>query len=322
MTAFLSEKMSEPQQPPWIRVRVPRGGSCKFLRDLKSAAGLNTVCESALCPNIGECWRAGHATFMIMGNGCTRNCAFCGVGNEPEPVCKDEPRRVAEAVRSMNLRHAVVTSVTRDDLADGGAGYFAATIRELRKICPDTSIEVLIPDFGGSRAALETVLAAGPDIMGHNMETVCRLYSTVRPGADYRRSLALLARAGRQKPSCITKSGLMLGLGETRDEIEEIIRDIRGAGVQVLTIGQYLRPGRANIAVAEYVHPETFARIQSFAKQQGFSWVAAGPLVRSSYQAASQARALGIAYGCKNGSSSGVQQTVSGSAGISEQEMK
>ncbi|MFP4650484.1 MAG: lipoyl synthase, partial [Desulfobacterales bacterium] len=264
------------------------------LRTLKAASGLHTVCESALCPNISECWNSGHATFMIMGDGCTRNCGFCAVGNSPEPLYPHEPALVAEAIASMGLDHAVVTSVTRDDLSDGGAYHFAAAIREIRKKCPYAGIEVLVPDFNGSLGALETVLAAGPDIVGHNVETVPGLYPEVRPQADYRQSLRLLSAVKEKRPSCVTKSGLMLGLGETIDEVRKTIREIRAAGVQILTMGQYLKPGPANLEVKDYVPPETFAHLKSFALDTGFAAVESGPLVRSSYGAARQARALGI----------------------------
>jgi lipoic acid synthetase len=290
-----------PAKPPWIRVAAPGGENYETVRCLKAAAGLHTVCESALCPNIAECWHAGHATFMIMGNGCTRNCRFCGIGGRPQPLDKDEPRRVAKAVTAMGLNHAVVTSVTRDDLPDGGAGHFAATIAEIRKNCPNTGIEVLIPDFAASRRALETVLAAGPDVVGHNMETTARLYPTVRPVADYRQSLSLLRTAKQISPACITKSGFMLGLGETMDEIRQTIADIRAAGVQVLTMGQYLKPGPQNMDVAEYFSPEIFAQLKQYAKEAGFALVESGPFVRSSYRAAAQAEALGIIRTPKSG---------------------
>ncbi|MGM0788132.1 MAG: lipoyl synthase [Thermodesulfobacteriota bacterium] len=282
------------RKPPWIRVAAPGGRNYEILRSMKADSGLHTVCESALCPNISECWNAGHATFMIMGDGCTRNCRFCGVGSTPEPLSGYEPALVAEAIVSMGLDHAVVTSVTRDDLADGGAGHFAATIREIRKKCPSAGIEVLVPDFKGNRSALETVLGAGPDILGHNIETVPRLYPEVRPQANYRQSLSLLSAVKEKKPSCVTKSGFMMGLGETIDEIRQTIREIKAAGVQMLTIGQYLKPGPANIEVKDYVLPETFAQLKSFALDTGFAAVESGPLVRSSYGAARQARALGI----------------------------
>ena len=292
---------SRPAKPPWIRVAAPGGENYQALRRLKAASGLNTVCESALCPNISECWQAGHATFMILGNGCTRNCRFCGVGGRPQPLDKDEPRRVARAVFAMGLDHAVVTSVTRDDLSDGGAGHFAATIEEIRKNCPNTGIEVLIPDFAASRRALEPVLAAGPDVVGHNMETTARLYPTVRPAADYQQSLALLRAVGHLRPECITKSGFMLGLGETMDEIRQTIADIRAAGVQVLTMGQYLKPGPQNMDVTEYFSPEIFAQLKQYAKEAGFALAESGPLVRSSYRAAAQAEALGIIRTPKSG---------------------
>ncbi len=281
-------------KPPWIRVRMASGKSVEAIRRQKAASNLHTVCESALCPNIGECWQAGHATFMIMGDGCTRHCAFCGVGSLPLPLALDEPRRVAEAVAALGLKHAVVTSVTRDDLADGGAAHFAATIEEIRERCPDVTVEVLIPDFGGSRQALQTVLAARPEIVGHNIETVRRLYPVVRPQADFKQSLQLLARIKELAPGCITKSGFMVGLGESMGEIYETIGEIRAAGADILTIGQYLCPGPENIPVAEYVLPERFAALKAVALETGFLRVESGPLVRSSYRAAEAAAALGI----------------------------
>ncbi|MBS0014590.1 MAG: lipoyl synthase [Desulfobacterales bacterium] len=292
---------SRPAKPPWIRVAAPGGENYQSVRRLKAACGLHTVCESALCPNIAECWHSGHATFMIMGSGCTRNCRFCGVGRRPQPLDTDEPRRVARAVAAMGLNHAVVTSVTRDDLSDGGASHFAATIKEIRKNCPDTGIEVLIPDFEASHRALETVLAAGPDIVGHNVETVARLYPAVRPMADYRQSLSLLCTVKQINPACITKSGFMLGLGETMDEIRQTIKDIQSAGAQVLTLGQYLKPGPENMDVVKYFPPEVFAQLKQFAMETGFALAESGPLVRSSYRAAAQAEALGIIRAPKSG---------------------
>ncbi|MFO8111271.1 MAG: lipoyl synthase [Desulfosalsimonadaceae bacterium] len=283
------------QKPPWIRVRMASGKSVQNIRRLKAASNLHTVCESALCPNIGECWQAGHATFMIMGDGCTRNCAFCGVGGRPLPLAPEEPGRVAEAVAALGLNHVVVTSVTRDDLADGGAGHFASTIKKIRDRCQNATVEVLVPDFGGNRQALQTVLAARPDIVGHNIETVRRLYPVVRPKADFEQSLRLLSGIKARAPGCITKSGFMVGIGETMTEIHDTIREIRAAGVDILTIGQYLRPGLENIPVAEYVLPETFAALKTAALEKGFLRVESGPLVRSSYRAAEAAAALGIA---------------------------
>lgn len=282
----------EPAKPAWIRVRLPCGPAYDAVRDLKHRKQLHTVCESALCPNIGECWEMGHATFMILGGGCTRNCRFCAVGDQQEAPDPDEPRRVAEAVRRMGLKHAVITSVTRDDLSDGGAGLFAETIITIRRISPEITVEVLIPDFQGSRAALDTVMAAGPDILGHNVETVSRIYPRARPKADYQQSLTLLKNAKTIDPEMVTKSGIMVGLGETESELLETIAQIRAAGVDILTLGQYLRPGPAHLPVRRYYPPAEFESLKARAKNMGFSWVEAGPLVRSSYRAERQARAL------------------------------
>lgn len=285
-------------KPPWIRVRLPRQDQVQSIRDLKNRQRLHTICESALCPNIGECWAMGHATFMILGNGCTRHCAFCGVAKDPQPVDEAEPKRVFEAVRAMGLKHAVITSVTRDDLSDGGASHFASTIYQIRKTCADTTIEVLIPDFTGSRKSIETVMAACPDILGHNMETVSRLYPKVRPGADFIRSLTLLKTVKLIAPEMITKSGIMVGLGETFDEIFETMDMIQAAGVDILTIGQYLRPRAGNAPVEHYYHPDEFTMFKDAAMNLGFLWVESGPLVRSSYRAGQQARALCRRKGC------------------------
>ncbi len=296
--------LQDPPKPSWIRVRLPCGPAFESLRELKNRKRLKTVCESALCPNMGECWPMGHATFMILGDGCTRNCRFCAVGNQPRPLDDREPRRVAEAVSQMGLRHAVITSVTRDDLADGGAGMFADTIFEIRNICPKTSVEILIPDFQGSRSALDHVQAARPDILGHNVETVPALYSMARPQADYQQSLSLLARAKRGSRQMIVKSGIMVGLGETYAQLFETIKQIRDTGTDILTIGQYLRPGREHLPVIRYYPPEAFESLKSEAENMGFSWVEAGPLVRSSYRAERQARALcGTGTGSVAGSS-------------------
>jgi lipoic acid synthetase len=249
--------------------------------------GLHSVCRSAACPNQGECWSQGTATFMILGDRCSRDCAFCNVGHgllaPPDPV---EPSAVAAAVRELGLRHAVVTSVTRDDLADGGAAQFAATVTAIRAAAPGCRVELLIPDLRGERKALASILAACPDVLGHNLETVPRLYATARAGADYRRSLALLAAARELVPELPTKSGLMLGLGEERDELLTVLSDLRAAGVGMLTLGQYLQPTRSHLPVARFLLPEEFAELRQTALAMGFARVAAGPLVRSSYHAA------------------------------------
>ena len=247
---------------------------------------LNTVCQSAKCSNRGECFASGTATFLIMGDACTRGCRFCAVATRaPEPLDPDEPRRVAEAAARLGLRHVVVTTVTRDDVPDGGAAHFVAVIEALRDVLPDAAVEVLTSDFAGRLESVDTVAAARPDVFNHNLETVPRLYATVRPGADYARSLRVLERVRLTQPDLPTKSGLMLGLGETADEIREVMRDLREQGVTMLTLGQYLRPSRAHLPIAEYVHPSVFAELARDAYELGFSAVASAPYVRSSYHA-------------------------------------
>lgn len=249
--------------------------------------GLHTVCESAACPNIGECWNQRTATFMILGNVCTRRCGFCAVlKGPPLPVDYDEPRRVAEAVARLRLRHAVITSVNRDDRKDGGAELFALTIRAIRERVPECRVEVLVPDFQGSHAAVDLVLEARPDVFNHNVETVPRLYRQVRLGARYERSLDILAYARRRCPDLVTKSGLMLGLGETTEEVLAVMRDLAERDVNVLTLGQYLSPSPAHLPVARFVPPEEFAELAEAGRRMGFRRVIAGPLVRSSYHAA------------------------------------
>lgn len=253
---------------------------------LVEAARLNTVCRSADCPNIGECWRAGTATFMILGDTCTRNCRFCAVGHgEPWPVDDTEPERVAAAVAKLGIKHAVITSVTRDDLPDGGASVFAATITRIRSLAPKCGIEVLIPDFKGYEAPLKTVLAARPEVLDHNVETVKRLHDAIRPEAAYRRSIDLLERAKSTLPGVRTKSGIMIGLGESWDEIIETMRDLRGANVDILTIGQYLSPSESHAPIEKYYSPEQFSELGNVGLDMGFGSVESGPLVRSSYKA-------------------------------------
>jgi len=276
------------QEAPWLVVRAPQGERVEAVHALLSDLGLHTVCQEALCPNIGDCWGSGTATFMILGDVCTRGCRFCAVrGGRPLPPDPGEPERVAEAAARLGLRHVVVTSVTRDDLPDGGAGHFAATIEAVRRRCPGALVEVLVPDFGGSLAALDRVIAARPDVLNHNVETVPRLYPLVRPRADYRRSLGLLAWASGA--GLTTKSGLMLGLGETRGEVVAVMQDLRRAGCELLTLGQYLQPTSRQLPVAEYIHPVEFEWYQEVGEAMGFRAVAAGPLVRSSYRAAEMA---------------------------------
>jgi lipoic acid synthetase len=281
------------RKPDWLKRRLPTGETFNEVRELIEAGKLHTVCQEAKCPNIWECYSHRTATFLILGERCTRNCRFCSVApGLPGPLDPDEPGRVAEAVERMGLKYAVVTSVTRDDLPDGGAAHFAATIREIRRRVPEAEIEVLIPDFQGDRAALETVLRARPDVLNHNIETVPRLYSRVRPQADYRRSLELLRRAGESAPLLPTKSGLMLGLGERPDEIRQTLRDLREVGCRILTLGQYLQPSPAHLPVEAYVPPEDFENWRKAALDLGFSEVASAPFVRSSYHAQKSFQAL------------------------------
>ncbi len=279
------------RKPAWLRVRAPGGPNYVRLKTLMRTQGLNTVCEEARCPNIGECWEAGTGTFMILGDTCTRACSFCAVTTgRPQALDHEEPVRVAQAVATMGLRHAVVTSVNRDDTPDGGATVFADTIRWIRRLSPGTSIEVLIPDFMGNWDALGTVMDARPEILNHNTETVPRLYPRVRHRARYERTLELLERAKLLDPGAITKTGVMLGLGETRDELHEVMADLRMVEVDVLTVGQYLRPTGAarNVPVERYVPPEEFDQIRHEALALGFRHVESGPLVRSSYHAERQ----------------------------------
>lgn len=273
--------------PPWIRIRFKADGQYGLVQTTLRRQGLHTVCESAHCPNRQECFNLGTATVMILGNICTRNCLFCAVQTGvPKPVDPDEPRRVAELVKSLNLRHAVITSVTRDDLPDGGASAFAATVNAIRALTNNTvSTEVLTPDFNGSQTALALVLVSGPDVFNHNLETVERLQPVVRPQADYRRSLRVLQSASAFKGRQVVKSGLMAGMGETDDELFQAMSDLLGAGCQCLTIGQYLAPSRRHLPVHRFVPPEMFNEYRQQALSMGFNEVAAGPLVRSSYLA-------------------------------------
>lgn len=255
---------------------------------------LNTVCRSAKCPNRGECYASGTATFMVLGESCTRNCRFCAVGaSRPLPPDDGEPARIAEAASRMGLSHVVVTMVSRDDLDDGGAAHVAAVIEALRERLPAARVEVLVSDFGGDEAAVDAVVAARPDVFNHNVETAPRLYPEVRPQADYARSLRVLVRAHETVPDLPTKSGLMVGLGETPDEVEGVLRDLRHAGVDIVTIGQYLRPSSAHLPVAEFVTPQRFAAYAKFARSLGFAGVASAPFVRSSYHAAEVASDAG-----------------------------
>ncbi len=273
--------------PEWFRVPSPGGAGYREVKQLREGLRLNTVCESAMCPNIGECWEDGTATFMILGDICTRSCGFCAISTgRPEPVDRGEPARVGEAVKRLGLRHAVVTSVNRDELPDGGASAFADTILAIHRICLGTSVEVLIPDFQGDRDALEVVLCAGPEILNHNVETVPRLYPSMRPQAKYSQSLELLRRSAQLRPDISTKSGLMAGAGESMEELRQTIRDIADQGTQILTVGQYLCPSPRHVPISRFYLPEEFSELSRFAAELGFRHVESGPLVRSSYHAA------------------------------------
>jgi lipoic acid synthetase len=279
-------------KPDWLKVRAPGSDNYVRLKGLMRNLQLNTVCEEAHCPNIGECWHHGTATFMILGDVCTRACGYCAVVHgKPPSYDLEEPTRVASAVRDLGLRYVVITSVDRDDLADGGAHVFAETIRRIRAASPSARIEVLVPDFQGKAGPLHTVLDAGPDVLNHNTETVPRLYRVARSGGRYARTLELLDRARRHAPHVATKSGLMVGLGEEWDEVVQTLRDLRGVGVGILTIGQYLRPSEQHLPMARYYHPDEFAELRRLALEMGFGHVESGPLVRSSYHAHEQADA-------------------------------
>jgi len=271
-------------KPDWLRVKLPIGKEYAMVRNVVSEHKLHTICESGNCPNMGECWGAGTATFMILGNICTRSCGFCAVATgRPKAVDPDEPRRVANSVKLMGVKHCVITSVDRDDLKDGGSGIWVETIREVRKENPGTTMETLIPDFAGNMENLRRVIAERPEIISHNLETVRRTTKQVRVQAKYDRSLQVLAEIS--KNGVRTKSGIMLGLGETRDELIESMQDLRTAGVHVLTLGQYLQPTREHLAVQEFITPQTFAEYQKLGIEMGFMFVESGPLVRSSYHA-------------------------------------
>jgi lipoyl synthase len=294
----ISPGPSREPKPAWLKVRAPGSPNYLRLKGLMKELRLNTVCEEARCPNIGECWHHGTATFMILGDVCTRACGYCAVPHGmPATLDVAEPQRVAEAVEAMALKYVVITSVDRDDLDDGGAGIFAETIARLRASLPSCQIEVLIPDFQGNEASLRTVLDAAPDVLNHNTETVPRLYRLARPGGRYQRTLDLLDRARTIAPQIPTKTGLILGLGEEWDEIVETLGDLRRVGVQILTIGQYLRPTVSHLRMVRYYHPDEFAALKRIALDLGFGHVESGPLVRSSYHAHEQADALAAARG-------------------------
>jgi lipoic acid synthetase len=274
------------RKPSWIRVKAPSSKGYAETRKIVKDKGLVTVCEEAACPNIGECWEKSHATFMILGEICTRACAFCNITTGlPQAIDKAEPAKIAEAVKEMKLQHVVITSVDRDDLADGGAQHFVNVINAIRGASPKTTIEILTPDFLRKEGATETVIDARPDVFNHNLETVPRLYLKIRPGARYFHSLRLLEKVKERDPSQFTKSGLMVGLGETKEEVMQVMDDMRSAGIDFLTIGQYLQPTRKHAAIDRFVTPEEFKAYETIAKAKGFLLVSASPLTRSSYHA-------------------------------------
>jgi lipoic acid synthetase len=285
------EKQNRPdtpilRKPEWLRVRAPGSPGYNATRDVVKQHGLTTVCEEAACPNIGECWSQSHATMMIMGEICTRACAFCNViTGKPLPLDPTEPSRVADAVAKMGLKHVVITSVDRDDLADGGAEHFAQVVRAIRAAAPGTTIEILTPDFLRKTGAAEVVIDSKPDVFNHNLETVPRLYLKIRPGARYYNSLRLLERVKERDPEQFTKSGLMVGLGEAKEEVMQVMDDMRSAGVDFLTIGQYLQPTRKHAAIDRFVHPDEFKAYEEIARSKGFLMVSASPLTRSSHHA-------------------------------------
>jgi len=289
------------QKPRWLKVRAPGGENYRRLKGLMRTGELHSVCEEAHCPNIGECWDAGTATFLILGDTCTRNCPYCAIAHgRPEELDEDEPRRVAEAIQRLALNHVVITSVDRDDLPDGGARIFAELIAEVRRRTPACSIEVLTPDFRGDPGAIATVMKARPDIFNHNMETVRRLHRTARPGGRYRRSLDVLRRARELDDSVLIKTGIMLGLGERSEDVRDFMDDALAVGVQILTVGQYLRPSREHLPIDRYVTPAEFSDWKRVGEELGFLHVESGPLVRSSYHAREQvlglrARVAGVA---------------------------
>ena len=285
------------RRPNWIKVRAPSGETYEWLQGLMRKKALHTVCEEAGCPNMGECWGSGTATFLMLGDVCTRSCGFCDIKHgQPELMDWLEPERVAQAVKAMGLQHAVITSVNRDERKDGGAPIFAMVIRRIRQLHPGCSIEVLIPDFKGSVEALKIVMDARPEILNHNVETVPRLFKLVQPQDNYAWTQATLTNAKLLDPDVLTKSGLMVGLGEEMDEIKQVMTDLRSWGVEILTIGQYLQPSRKHLPIVRYYTPEEFEELHRFGMEIGFKWVESGPLVRSSYHAAEQVRALSVVH--------------------------
>lgn len=285
------------RRPEWIKVRAPSGEAYEKLNELMRKKALHTVCEEAGCPNMGECWGSGTATFLMLGDVCTRSCGFCDIKHgQPAPLDWLEPERVAQAVKAMDLKHAVITSVNRDERKDGGAPIFAMVIRRIRELQPGCSVEVLIPDFKGSIEALQIVMDARPEILNHNVETVARMFKTVQPQDHYEWSQATLTHAKQLDPDVLTKSGIMVGLGETMDEVKVVMRDLRTWGVDILTVGQYLQPSRQHLPIERYYTPDEFAEIKEFGLEIGFRWVESGPLVRSSYHAVEQVRALSAVH--------------------------
>jgi len=283
------------RKPRWLKMKIPAGPQYKQVKSLMRGHRLHTVCEEAMCPNLGECWSRGISTYLLMGDTCTRSCGFCHIKTgRPAPLDETEPVRVAESAQALKLNHCVLTSVDRDELPNGGAHIFANTIHEIRKRLPNCTIEVLIPDFKGNRAALKEVMDARPEILNHNTETVPRLYRTVRPQANYQQSLEVLQRAKEMDPGALTKSGIMVGLGESKEEVIEVMRDLVAHEVDILTIGQYLRPSPLHLPVYRYVHPDEFQELHDIGLELGFRWVESGPLVRSSYHADGQAQQLSV----------------------------
>ncbi len=285
------------RRPEWIKVRAPSGETVERLQSLMRSKTLHTVCEEAMCPNMGECWSSGTATFLMLGAICTRTCGFCDIKHgRPEPLDWLEPERVAQAVKSMHLKHAVITSVNRDDRKDGGAPLFAMVIRRIRQLLPGCSVEVLIPDFKGSLEALKIVMDARPEILNHNVETVPRLFKQVQPQDRYEWSASILSNARRLDPEVLTKSGIMVGLGEELQEVKAVMRDQRSWGVDILTLGQYLQPSRKHLPISRYYSLEEFQELREYGREIGFKWVEAFPLVRSSYHAAEQVEALSLMH--------------------------
>ena len=288
---------SPKRRPPWIRVKLDLHGNYQEVNRLLRDHSLHTVCEEAMCPNQSECWGAGTATFLLLGDVCTRSCKFCDIKHgRPEHLDWDEPDRVARSVQKMDLKHAVITSVNRDERRDGGAPIFAMLVRRIRQLQPGCSVELLIPDFKGSLEALKIVMDTRPEILNHNLETVPKLFREIQPQSNYQASQATLVNAKKLQPDILTKSGLMVGLGETMEDIKETMRDLRSWDVDILTIGQYLQPSRQHYPIIRYYHPEEFAELKEFGEELGFRWVESAPLVRSSYHAAEQVRALNQEY--------------------------